>query len=259
MQRTAFAWLHWMLMKIQIPSNVKDWLSKVGYIASTAFYGLLAILFAGVFITTFEKNVIDMCVRIGWAWRHTGNYVGLFAGFMAYVLFMFFLFIPKVKHNLDWLMKFTHELTHTFVALFFWRKIYEFVVRGRECYVFYEKGRIGYVPITLSPFCLPIYTLMIFPFRFTGDSQYMIIFDVMIAITYAFHVHSFIKQTRFSQNDIRNCGRARSVTFLMFIHLVVLSLIFAIPKGGVLNALSRVLWEYPLQILSDTFIWFNFF
>ena len=255
MQRTAFAWPHWMLMKIQ--SNVKDRLNKIGYIASTTFWGMLAILFAGVLVTSFEKNVIDMCVRIGLAWRHTGNYVGLFAGFVAYVLFLFFLFIPKVKHNLDWLMKFTHELTHTFVALFFWRKIYEFVVRGRECYVFYEKGRIGYVPITLSPFCLPIYTLMIFPFRFTGDSHYMIIFDVLIAFTYAFHVHSFIKQTRFTQTDIRNCGRARSVAFLIFTHLVMLSLIFAIPKGGVLNALNRVFWEYPFCIISDFFGWFN--
>lgn len=241
---------------MKILSNVKKILDKLGYITSTAFWGLLAILFVGVFITSIEKNAIDMCVRIGWAWRHTGNYVGLFAGFVAYGLFLFTLFIPKVKHNLDWLMKFTHELTHTFVALFFWRKIYEFVVRGRECYVFYEKGRIGYVPITLSPFCLPIYTLMIFPFRFTGDSHYMIIFDALIAFTYAFHVHSFIKQTRFTQTDIQNCGRARSLSFLIFTHLVVLSLIFAIPKGGVHNALNRVLVEYPMHILTDPFGWF---
>lgn len=241
---------------MKILSNVKKILDKLGYITSTAFWGLLAILFVGVFITSIEKNAIDMCVRIGWAWRHTGNYVGLFAGFVAYGLFLFTLFIPKVKHNLDWLMKFTHELTHTFVALFFWRKIYEFVVRGRECYVFYEKGRIGYVPITLSPFCLPIYTLMIFPFRFTGDSHYMIIFDALIAFTYAFHVHSFIKQTRFTQTDIQNCGRARSLSFLIFTHLVVLSLIFAIPKGGVLKALNRVLVEYPMHILTDPFGWF---
>lgn len=251
----VFAWQHWMLMKIQ--RNVKNRLNKVGYIASTTFWSLLAILFVGVFITSIEKNVIDMCVRIGWAWKHTGNYVGLFAGFVAYALFLFTLFIPKVKHNLDWLMKFTHELTHTFVALFFWRKIYEFVVRGRECYVFYEKGRIGYVPITLSPFCLPIYTLMIFPFRFTGDSHYMIIFDALIAFTYAFHAHSFIKQTRFTQTDIQNCGRARSLSFLIFTHLVVLSLIFAIPKGGVLKALNRVLWEYPVQLLSDFYGWLD--
>jgi hypothetical protein len=154
-------------------------------------------------------------------------------------------------------MKFTHELTHTLVALLFWRKIYEFVVRGRECYVFYEAGRIGYVPITLSPFCIPIYTFMIFPFRFAGDSQYMIIFDALIAFTYAFHVHAFIKQTRFTQPDIEGCGLAQSTTFITSVHMCVLSLIFAIPKGGVMKAISRVFWEYPIAILSDPLGWFH--
>lgn len=37
--------------------------------------------------------------------------------------------------NLNWAMKFTHELTHTIVALFCFAKINEFVVRNRECYV----------------------------------------------------------------------------------------------------------------------------
>lgn len=80
---------------------MKDKLNKAGYLASTIFFGVLAILFIGVFVASIEKNVIDMCVRIGWDWRHTGNYVGLFAGFAAYVFLMFFLFLPKVKHNLD--------------------------------------------------------------------------------------------------------------------------------------------------------------
>jgi hypothetical protein len=32
--------------------------------------------------------------------------------------------------------------------------------------------------------------------------------------------------------------------------MAVLSLILAIPKGGVLKALCRVFWEYPVQILT---------
>ena len=91
---------------------------------------------------------------------------------------------------------------------------------------------------------------MLFPFRFFGNNEYMIIFDVLIAFTYAFHVHSFIRQTRFSQSDIENCGKARSFAFICFVHLAVLSLIMAIPRGGVMNALYRVFWEYPAGILS---------
>lgn len=231
--------------------------NRIGYIVSTTLFSLLAVLFLGVFITSLGKNTIDICVRVGWDWRHTGNYVGLFAGFAAYIVFLIILTVLRIRHNLDWFMKFTHELTHTLVALLFGRKIHEFVVRGRECYVYYDSPKIGYVPITLSPYCIPIYTFMIFPFRFAGDSHYMIIFDALIAFTYAFHVHAFIKQTRFTQNDIENCGKARSVAFITFVHLVVLSLILATPKGGVLKAIGRVFWEYPKQILTDPSGWIH--
>lgn len=233
-------------------------LDRLRHILSTALFTLLALLFVGVFITSFGKNVIDMCVRIGLDWRHTGNYVGLFAGFGAYAIFMLSLCVPRMKHNLDWSMMFTHELTHTLVALLFGRKIYEFIVRGRECRVRYErlsKLGIAYLPITLSPYCIPIYTFMIFPFRFAGDAHYMIIFDALIAFTYAYHLHSFIKQTRFSQPDIENSGRARAVAFISFTHLAVLSLILATPKGGVLKAIGRVFWEYPKQIITDPIGW----
>ena len=162
-------------------------------------------------------------------------------------------------------MKFTHELTHTLTALLFLKKINEFVVRERDCYVNYKVGRygVGYTTITLSPYCLPIYTFMILPFRFTGEASYMVIFDVMIAFTYSFHIHSFIKQTRFYQSDISNCGIAKSIAYLAFAHLAVASLIVAMPKGGVLKAIGRVFWEYPMQIISNPSEWaheiINFF
>ena len=117
-------------------------------ITSTSLFSLLVALYLGVFITSLGKNAVDMCVRVGWDWRHTGNYVGLFAGFAAYIAFLITLSIFKIRHNLDWFMKFTHELTHTLVALLFFRKIHEFVVRGRECYVYYDTPKIGYLPIT---------------------------------------------------------------------------------------------------------------
>ena len=233
---------------------------KISYIVSKGsiiLFSLLAVLYVGVFITSLGKNAVDMCVRVGWDWRHTGNYVGLIAGFAAYILFLMILTIVKGKHNLNWFMKFTHELTHTLVALVFFRKIHEFVVRGRECFVHYDPPKVGYLPITLSPYCIPIYTLMIFPFRFAGDSHYMIIFDALIAFTYAFHVHAFIKQTRFTQNDIENCGIAQSVSFISFVHLAMISLILATPKGGVLKAIGRVFWEYPLQLLTNPTVWFH--
>ena len=238
---------------------MKNKLYRLFYSASTAMFGLLALLFLAVLVTSLAKNAIDMWVRVGWSWRHAGNYVGLLAGFVAYILLAATRSTFRISHNRNWFMKFTHELTHTLMALLFFKKINEFVVKGRECYVNYKVGKygIGYVPITLSPYCIPIYTFMIFPFRFAGDNNYMIFFDALIAFTYAFHIHAFIKQTRFTQQDIENCGIARSVTFLTFTHFAVVSLILATPKGGVLKALGRVFWEYPWHIITDPAGWAN--
>lgn len=238
---------------------MRDKLDKFLYFSSTALFAFLALLFLAVFITSLGKNAIDMCVRIGWDWRHIGNYVGLLAGFVMYIAFAITLTTLRISHNLNWFMKFTHELTHTLIALLFFKKINEFVVKGRECYVSYIVGKygIGYTPITLSPYCIPIYTFMIFPFRFAGDSHYMIFFDALIAFSYAFHLHAFIRQTRFTQPDIENCGIARSVSFLAFTHLAVASIILATPKGGVLKALGRVFYEYPIQVLTNPTDWAN--
>lgn len=238
---------------------MRDKLDRIFYFTATILFSLLALLFLAVFITSLGKNAIDMWVRIGWDWRHTGNYVGLLAGFVMYIALAITLTTLRISHNLNWFMKFTHELTHTLIALLFFKKINEFVVKGRECYVNYKVGKygIGYIPITLSPYCIPIYTFMIFPFRFAGDYHYMIFFDALIAFSYAFHLHAFIRQTRFTQPDIENCGIARSVSFLAFTHLAVASLILATPKGGVLKALGRVFYEYPTQVLTNPTDWAN--
>ena len=236
---------------------MREKLERFTYGLSTGIFGVLAVLFLLVLITSLGKNLIDMCVRVGWDWRHDGNYVGLFAGFAAYGLFLVSMIVPRMRHNLNWFMKFTHELTHTLVAVLFFAKIREFVVKDRDCYVNYKAGPIGYVPIPLSPYCIPIYTFMLFPFRFAGDSHYMIVFDALIAFSYAFHVHSFIKQTRFRQPDIENCGKARSVAFISFVHMAVIALILATPKGGVLKAIYRVFWEYPIDIISNPVGWFH--
>ena len=228
---------------------------NIGYVVSVAIFSLLAVLFLCVMITSLARNFIDMYVRIGWAWWHPGNYVGLMAGFMAYIAFLPLLVLPRIRHNLGWFRKFTHEFTHTLVAIVFFAKIREFVVKDKECYVSYKAGPIGYVPITLSPYCIPIYTFMLLPFRFFGDSHYMVVFDILIAFTYAFHVHSFIRQTSSEQTDIQGCGLARSAMFITFVHMSVISMILATPKGGVANAVIRVFWSYPVQFLTEPHAW----
>ena len=235
---------------------MKEKLAQAGYILSTALFAFLAVLFLFVLIRSFWDNVVYAYNnRILWSFKSKGNYMGIFCGLGAYLLFMCMLIIPRIRHNLNWFMKFTHELTHTLIAVCFFAKIREFVVKEKECYVNYKAGPIGYVPITLSPYCIPIYTFMVFPFRFAGMNDFMVFFDFLIAFTYAFHLHAFIKQTRLTQSDIENCGAARSVAFITFVNLLVASLIIATPKGGVLNSIIRVCGMYPKAIMIDAYNW----
>lgn len=230
---------------------------KYSYWLTTGIYTLLALLFFGVLLKSFGYDAVDMWVNFKAERGKQGNMIGLLCGFVAYALFLFFLISPKIRHNLRWFMHFTHELTHTLVALLFFRRIEEFVVSGRDCHVKYQKSSIGYVPITLSPYCIPIYTFMLFPFRYFGAPQYMFAFDVMIAFTYAFHVHSFIRYTRYTQSDIEGCGLARSTAFISFVHCSVLALILSMPKGGMKLAIQRVFLEYPIQFLTDPLGWIH--
>lgn len=230
-----------------------EFLEKVWHFVTTVFYALVAVLLVFVLIKSVEGNFIYSLSRgTLLAWNKEASYLGIIIGLVAYILYTLFTIIPQVEHNLNWFMKFTHELTHTLTALIFFRKIREFVVKDRECYVSYKAHVIGHVPIALSPYCIPIYTLMILPFRFTGHNKYLIFFDILIAFTYAFHMHMFIKQTRYTQSDIRGCGPVRSTTFIAATHLMFLSLLISIPKGGIWNSLSRVFYEYPEQIISKT-------
>lgn len=230
---------------------------KYSYWITTCLWALLALLFFGVLLKSFGYDAVDMWVNFKTERGKQGNMIGLLCGFATYAIFLFFLISPKIRHNLNWFMHFTHELTHTLVALLFFRRIEEFLVSRSDCHVKYQKSRIGYVPITLSPYCIPIYTFMLFPFRYFGADKYMFVFDVMIAFTYAFHVHSFIKYTRYSQSDIEGCGIVRSTAFISFVHYAVLALIFSMPKGGMKLALYRVFWEYPLQLLTNPAGWLH--
>ena len=49
---------------------MKERFSKLEYILSTGLFGFLAVLFLLVLITSLGKNAVDMCVRVGFNWRH---------------------------------------------------------------------------------------------------------------------------------------------------------------------------------------------
>ena len=219
--------------------SVRSRISGFFTAASAVIYGLAAVFF--------------LCVLIHTAWsdlRHVWLYYFFLSGAAAVFLLML---LPRFRHNLRWWMKFTHELTHTLVALLFLRKISTFVVREKECYVAYSGGWFGYVPITLSPYCVPLYTLMILPFRYAANIEFMQIFDFLLGFTYMFHIMSFCVQFNFRQSDIINCGKVRSTFFIAFMQFFFASLVIETIRGGVWNALKRVVCTYPAEILASLY------
>lgn len=216
--------------------DIRDRISKAFTVIMTVVYVVLAVLYLAVLAYTVKVDLYNFYL-----------YYSFIGGAATFFLFMLF---PRFRHNMQWWMKFTHELTHTLMALVFFRKISTFVVRNRECYVAYSGGWFGYVPITLSPYCVPIYTLMLLPFRYMGDGQFMPVFDALLGFTCMFHFFSFCSQFNFKQSDIVNCGMARSVSFIAFLQFFNVSLVIATIRGGVLNALERVCMEYPVDVLQ---------
>ena len=92
---------------------------KYSYWLTTGIYALLALLFFGVLLKSFGYDAVKM-----WVYSpEAGNLRGLMCGLGAYAVFLLFLISPKIRHNLTWFMHFTHELTHTLVALLFFRRM----------------------------------------------------------------------------------------------------------------------------------------
>ena len=178
-------------------------------------------------------------------------------GFLAF--FIVFL-IPRLRSNFRWLMKFTHEVTHMFFAIIFLRKIFRFKVDKEDSYVSYSNGWFGYYTITLSPYCVPLFTLALLPWRFTTGTAtpvFLSAIDVLIGFTYAFHVCCWVKQTRLHQTDIIGPGVIRSILIITIVHILNFCLVVLTPSSGVILAIQRVFRDFPFAFVTSVLLSLN--
>lgn len=173
----------------------------------------------------------------------------LYLGIGFAVFFLCFVF-PRVRHNIRWMMSFTHEFTHLLFALLFFRKIHRFNVDDKDSHVSFSGGWFGYHAITLSPYCVPVFTLALLPWRFTTGSThplFLAVIDFLIGATYAFHVCCWIRQTRLYQTDITGPGVVKSLLCIATLHILNFCLVVLTPSSGVQLAFVRVFWDFPLE------------
>ena len=218
-------------------SRIWKTLGKIAYILSCVLFVVLLVIAVAVLVRTYKLETVSRG-RINLRYY-------LFAGFIAF--FAVFL-IPRTRNNFRWLMKFTHEFTHLFFAILFFRKI-----NREDCYVSYSNGWFGYHLITLAPYFVPLFTLALLPWRFTTGTAtpvFLHTIDALIGFTYAFHVCCWAKQTRLHQTDITGPGIVLSLLIISTFHIINFCLVVLTPSSGVILAIQRVLWDFPSAFIT---------
>ena len=215
-------------------------IGKVFHVIDCILLAASVLLAVGVLVKTIRLETVSV-YRI-----QLHGY--LCVGFAAF--FILFLF-PRTRNNTRWMMSFTHEFTHLVFAILFFRKIHRFNVDNKDSHVSFSSGWLGYTPITLSPYCIPLFTLALLPWRFTtGNVVFLAAIDILIGFTFAFHVCCWASQIRLHQTDISGPGTVRSLLFISFFLIVGLCLVMLTPSSGVQLALQRVFWDFPKEFLT---------
>ena len=220
--------------------SIKNTLGVIGYVFSCLVLAALAAIAVGVLIETIKLETRTQA-RL---FLHRNLLLGFITFFLLFI-------IPRVRANVRWLMKFSHEFTHLLFALLFFRKIYRFNVNDVDSYVSYSSGWFGYHAITLSPYCVPIFTLALLPWHFTtGTPVYLTIIDILIGFSYSFHVCAWARQIRLSQTDIIGPGLLKSILCILLFQIINFCLIILTPSSGVMLAIQRVFVDFPSRIFS---------
>ena len=220
--------------------GIKKTLGVIGYVLACLILAVFVAISIGVLIDTIKLETISP--------ERIFLHRNLLLGFVAF--FALFL-IPRVQSNVRWLMKFSHEFTHLLFAILFFRKINRFKVDDTDSYVSYSSGWFGYHAITLSPYCVPIFTLAMLPWHFTtGTPVYLTIIDILIGFSYSFHVCTWVKQIRLSQTDIIGPGKVKSVLCIILFQIINFCLIALTPSSGVMLAIQRVFVDFPSKVIS---------
>ena len=225
--------------------GIRKALGVIGNVLSCLVLSALLIIAIGVLIETIKRETISTERLM----LHRNLLIG-FAAFFALFL------IPRVRSNVRWLMKFTHEFTHLLFAILFFRKINRFKVDDTDSYVYYSSGWLGYHAITLSPYCIPIFTLALLPWRFTTGAHsciYLMGIDALIGFTYAFHVCCWVKQIRLSQTDIIGPGVVKSILCITLFQIINFCLVALTPSSGVILAIQRVFVDFPQSVFAHIF------
>ena len=114
----------------------------------------------------------------------------------------FFVISRFFNKNLNWFSTFSHELTHTIVSIFLFRKIHSFQA-GRGTGEISTSGNSNtLVFVDLAPYCLPVFTYFLLGLRMMLVKNMLMYYDILIGLSIGFHIYCFKTQTGNYQSDI---------------------------------------------------------
>lgn len=157
---------------------------------------------------------------VGSDWR---IYQWFFWGIMGYLL-LTGISNAVFENNFKFLRTFTHELTHTIFTFLSFKSIRHFEATSHKGGEIHVVGG-GNMFIFLSPYCVPIFTLLLLLISPLFQTQFTPYIEGLIGFTYFFHLHNNWLQTHNRQTDIRKYPYFTAYAFITLFHLLFLSII----------------------------------
>jgi len=161
-------------------------------------------------------SIIHLRIQI----THTSPLLSLIIGFASGMI------IFSIFHKFLTLYVFGHEFTHWLTAKTFFRRTTKFSVTSKGGSVSVDNPNIW---IILSPYFIPIYTLIIvgiyglYIFIDHSPKPYIIFtFNILIGFSYAFHIILTAYALSKGQNDLKEHGFILSITLILFMNTLIL-------------------------------------
>ena len=170
-----------------------------------------------------------------------GVYQWMLLGAAAYFIIRRFSFFAR---NEKWMQTTSHEATHAIVGIMFFHKIHSLEANEDHGVVYHSGRKFGDIFISLSPYCLPIFTYGLLLFRIIGSTSMLYVFDILIGFSLAFHILCFYKQTSLKQPDIQGQGYFRAFLFLFVSWLFNSTIILLSIRKGIVEAVIYIFEKY---------------
>lgn len=138
--------------------------------------------------------------------------------------------LGRLGHTVAFLKVFTHELLHMVVSMLFLNRMITFNAQRDEGHVQYAGS--GNVLITLAPYFLPFYTILLLVVRVGFAVQTYPFFDLFLGMTYAFHVVTFGQQQSPMQPDLQQTGLLSAYLLIVTFNLFFLGMMLTVPSRG---------------------------